>query len=466
MGRRSSLGAQAGFTLVEVMAAALVLVVGMLAVLTVVQTGQKKTTLNQRRIAGTNLARELTEAARSAAYQDLTPAQAAATIQAADPSVETITPGDWQVRRGSTIYTIKVSACTFDDPADNVAQQAPDNRCADNPTTPTGDSNGDDFRRLTFQVTWDKPGSPGTETFQQSALVVNPAGGIGPRIISFPDAANVGPSDLRAHFDVTTSSAASVHWNADDGVGEGDALRVAGSYTKWSIDWDLKAVNAPDAILDGTYTVTAQALDDLGVAGDTKIATVVVNRSAPFPVAGFKGGHDTRAGDWVDLEWKLNAERDIAGYTVYRDGGDGVIGSADDLVVCPSAGGRLKNDVTTCQDLNPVGASRKYYVRAFDATQSSTPTVITVSGPSAQPPPPSGLSVTGSDAPALTWPAANGAAFYRVYRDGTAIADRVEKTPDLTFTDGVDGQRHDYYVTAVDSNFNESPPVGPVGWSP
>jgi Tfp pilus assembly protein PilV len=461
------MAAEAGFTLVEVMAASLVLVVGMLSVGAVLQTGIKKTTLNQQRVAATNLARELTETARSANYQELTTSGAAAELQSINGSLASIAAGTWQVKRGSTVYTIGVSACTFDDPADKVAQLAPANRCADNPTSPTGDANGDDFRRLTFQVTWTEPGRGGrTDTFQQTTLVVNPAGGIGPRIVTFPNAADVGPADTKARFTVTTSSAASVHWNTDDGVGEGDAQRAGGSYTSWTIDWDLKSVGAAGAVLDGTYTVTAQALDDLGVAGDTKLATVVVNRSAPFAVNGFAGGHDTRSGDWVDLQWKLNAERDITGYEVTRDGGDGVMPSSDDVLVCPSTGGRLANDVTTCQDMNPVSGSRKYAVRAFDSTQGGTRSIITVSGASPAPPQPGSLTITGLDSPILSWTASGGAAFYRVYRDGTAIADRIEKTPDLTYTDGNDGRTHQYYVTAVNANFNESQPVGPVGWSP
>lgn len=466
MGRRSLKAGQDGFTLIEVMAAALVLVVGMLSVLSVLQTGLKKTSLNQQRIAATNLVRELTEAARSAEYQDLNPTNLQDAIVAANPSLDSISATGWQIRSGTTTYTITATVCTFDDPADKIATQAPDNRCSNNPTTPTGDSNGDDFRRLSFTATWQAKASTRTESFQQTALVVNPAGGIGPRIVSFPNAANVGPGTNTAHFTVTTSNAASVHWNADDGVTEGDAVRAGAGYTNWTIDWDLKNANANGAVLDGTYTVTAQALDDLGVAGDSKIATVTINRSAPFSVQNFAGGHDTRSGDWVDLDWTLNAERDISGYQVLRAGPDGAVGTADDVVVCPPAGGKLANDVTSCQDTSPPSGTTKYFIRAYDSTQAGPNAIITVSAGGSGPAGPSSLVASGVDAPTITWSAVSGAAFYRVYRDGTAIANRVEKTPDLTFTDSNDGRAHTYYVTAVNSSYNESPVVGPVGWTP
>ena len=466
MGRRTRPAGQEGFTLIEVMAAAMVLVVGMLSVLAVLQTSLKKTSLNQQRVAATNLVRELTEAARSADYQGLTPIDAQDTISTADPGLASTSTTSWRIRRGTTNYTITADVCTYDDPADKIAAQAPDNRCANNPTTPTGDSNGDDFRRLSFTATWRAKGTTKTESFQQTALIVNPAGGIGPRIVSFPNAADVGPGGTTAHFTVTTSNAAAVHWNADDGVTEGDAVRSGTGYTNWTIDWDLKNLNATGAVLDGTYTVTAQALDDLGVAGDSKIATVTVNRSAPFAVQNLNGGHDTRAGDWVDLDWTLNSERDISGYQVLRAGPDGAVGTSDDVVVCPPGGGKLGNGVTSCQDTSPPSTSTKYFIRAYDSTQAGPNTVISVSGASSPPASPSSLVVSGVDAPTLTWSAVSGAAFYRVYRDGTTVASRVNKTTALTYADGNDGQPHTYYVTAVNSNYNESPVAGPVGWTP
>jgi hypothetical protein len=54
-----------------------------------------------------------------------------------------------------------------------------------------------------------------------------------------------------------------------------------------------------------------------------------------------------------------------------------------------------------------------------------------------------------------------------VYRDGTAAGNRIGKLSGVTYPDsgGDDGDPHDYWVTAVDSNYNESPLVGPVHWN-
>ena len=76
----------------------------------------------------------------------------------------------------------------------------------------------------------------------------------------------------------------------------------------------------------------------------------------------------------------------------------------------------------------------------------------------------------------LTWGAAPGppspytgsnVIFYRVYRDGTAIGKRIARTSLdslLSYRDnGAAAGGHQYYVTAVDENFSESKPLGPVG---
>jgi hypothetical protein len=51
--------------------------------------------------------------------------------------------------------------------------------------------------------------------------------------------------------------------------------------------------------------------------------------------------------------------------------------------------------------------------------------------------------------------------FYRVYRDGTAIANRYDVTGTTSYVDAPGGS-HSYWVTAVDDNFRESPATGPV----
>jgi prepilin-type N-terminal cleavage/methylation domain-containing protein len=463
---------QEGFTLVELMVAALVLVVGMLATLSVLNTGLSKTTLNAQRVAATNLARELTETARQVTYANLDPSTVRAALQAAGSDLGTGT-GAWTVKRRATTYTIAASVCTYDDPADKLAASPPANVCPTEPgtATTTGDANGDDFRRVTFDVSWLNRGQ--TQTFRQTALVVNPSGGLGPRITNFPSiTTTLGPSDTLAQFSVDTTYAGAVHWNVDDGKTSGDATMISG-YRNWKISWDLKNVLATGAVLDGTYSVIAQAFDDRGIAGDAKVATVTINRSNPFAPAGFRGGHDTRAGDWVDLEWSLNQERDILGYRVYWAGPDKAVGGGDDVRVCPSdasvpfTGG----STTSCQDFSPPPGSATYYIVAVDTKLDGTyregaPTLLSVGSPGGRLNPVQLLQISGIGEPTLTWTAPNGGsvAFYRIYRDGTEPKDRIARVTTTTYTDVGGGGSHTYYVSAVDAKFNESDLVA-IPWN-
>ena len=76
-------------------------------------------------------------------------------------------------------------------------------------------------------------------------------------------------------------------------------------------------------------------------------------------------------------------------------------------------------------------------------------------------------STTTADGLQLSWTApASGMtpAFYRIYRDGTTVADRYSATGSaaLSWTDKDPSSGHQYWVTAVDNKFAESSPVGPV----
>jgi hypothetical protein len=231
-------------------------------------------------------------------------------------------------------------------------------------------------------------------------------------------------------------------------------------------------------VLDGSYTMSAQAFDEGNIPGETRRADIVLNRRKPYPPGGFKGGHDTRVNDWVDFEWSLNHERDILGYRVVWTGSDNVVGNGDDVQVCPApaAGSMLSRKTTTCADFDPQPGTQKYYVVAVDRDASNNlrdgdPTLLTVNPPGARPDAPSGLTVTTVDgSPRLSWSAPpGGATFYRIYRDGDLVgyADRYDTATGTTYTDASPGGLpHTYWVTAVNSAYNESDPRGPVGWTP
>jgi hypothetical protein len=200
----------------------------------------------------------------------------------------------------------------------------------------------------------------------------------------------------------------------------------------------------------------------------------VLNRRQPYAPTAFAGGHDTRL-DVLDLQWSPNRERDVLGYRVVRDG------LLSDTQVCPapSAGGMLAPTQTSCAVASPPTIPATYELVAFDRDTTAThplrvgdAATLLVSIPSLRPAAPGGLQVaTVSGRPKLTWdrPSTGSVSFYRIYRDGTAVGynDRYDRTSDdtPTFTDAAAGDGpHAYWVTAVNSSFNESSPIGPATW--
>lgn len=471
-----------GFTLVEIMVASFVLVVGMLGVLALLSGALRTTSVSIERVGATNIARELVERTRGLDYDDMVTGLVQTRLQAA--GLGSGTP--WTIVRRGVTYTITSSSCTYDDPNDKLASPPPPNVCTPQPAGATGDSNGEDFRRTSFTVSWtQRGGQPGSVT--QTTLVVNPSGGLGPRIKDYSPITQVITTNVSS-VTVTwnTTPATTLRWAVDDGTSGGT---VSGS-TSFATIWDIGSSGSGSEVLDGTYDISAQAYDDRDIAGEARRAQVVINRRVPYPPPTFSGGHDTRTGDWVDLEWTPNRERDIQGYRVFWAGPDGTVGDSDDTPVCPGPGvsAPLSATTTTCTDLTPPSGPTKYYVVAVDRTTVVNPdgTVtgqlrdgdrrpLTIAAPGGRPSSPTGpLTVaTVDNLPKLSWsaPGSGNVSFYRIYRDGTAVgfADRYGTTAgtDTTFVDdGANNVTHKYWVTTVDNSYNESDPLGPVTWTP
>ena len=477
----------AGFTLVEVMVAALILIVGAGAAFSLIDSANRAVTSNAARSGGTNLCRELTECARTTDYDLLQPTQVVTALRKHSQIAGTLSGGVWTITRRNVVYTVSTDVCTFDDPKDGLSATAPPNPCpaaAAIAGVTTVDVNGDDFRRVKYTLSWKARGRAGSIT--QQAAIVNPAGALGPRVETFTqpttqfNTPTLATIDWGAAFTLkltTKSSAASVRWSVDDGVSQGDAT---GAGTSWGFSWPLGTAfdTTNPWVRDGTYTVQAQAFDSRGVPGEGKLITVAVNRHAPAKLTNVAGGYNDRFKVW-DLRWDRYDERDLQGYKVVRVN--------DNTTICALQQG------VTCTDKTWPASSLVlpiYKVVAIDCTDLMDATTCTregafdplllPAGPTARPNPPdqpTGLTASVVDGkPTLAWTAPatvpNGPIrFYRIYRDsGTNLSDRYDftVTNSPTYVDPEPGSttNHRYWVTAVDKDFNESAPSAYVDAPP
>jgi Tfp pilus assembly protein PilV len=115
-------GDESGFTIIEVLVAAVVLVVGLLGVLAMVDQASSATAVSVEREAATNVAREVLEQAHAANYDALLPASTAATLRTAiDPTgarqSAAVNATRWTIRGRTTTdqasrLTVDVTTCS------------------------------------------------------------------------------------------------------------------------------------------------------------------------------------------------------------------------------------------------------------------------------------------------------------------------------------------------------------------
>ena len=121
---RARLAAEDGYTVVEILAAMVIMLVGVLGTFVIIEGGLTSTSRTTAREQGTNVARDLVERTRQAAYTDMTYADAAAKLRLRLPSSEvgTLSGSTFTVTRRSVEYTVTVFACSIDEPTDGVGQ--------------------------------------------------------------------------------------------------------------------------------------------------------------------------------------------------------------------------------------------------------------------------------------------------------------------------------------------------------
>jgi type II secretory pathway pseudopilin PulG len=128
---------EGGFTIIEVVVAMLMLVVGVLGMLVMIEGGLSSTSRTTAREQGTNLARELVERSREVRYATMTTSGAPAALAAVLPENPVVSGSSFTVRRRNIAYAVTVEACSIDDPSDGTGVGLPGNFC-DNPSGSSG----------------------------------------------------------------------------------------------------------------------------------------------------------------------------------------------------------------------------------------------------------------------------------------------------------------------------------------
>lgn len=496
-------------TLVEVMVAIGILLVGILGTVTMIDGANAGTSKTKAREGATALGRQILEISRSVPYRDLTGTAVEAALSARTGLADS-QPGSpgYQIVSRKFTYDVTISACSLDDPKDRLGvHDATTTFCSDTDvlpaSTPAGeakDRNPDDFRRVAVRLSWKARPGAATDTTRQTTVLTNPVGGLGPSVTLLePDSLLSNPITgaevLLANFDIETDlPAQSVLWSID-GARQGSAT---GSGKNWTFDWPLVKADGSPAFFDGTYLVRAEAFDAEGRSGNSKSYTMVVNRIPPLAPKQVEGGRNLN-GNRIDVEWQASPERDVVGYRVYRSDVLPLPGALGTRVVCfGTTPGDQYMTGTSCLDedapapLLSLLPSLYYTVVAVDkapdgALREGDPTTTTqIAEGNTAPTKPAGLTACTGGAPGcndadgqpaptgttvLAWNAStdstDGIKFYRVYRNGITYDKRYDRLypsgKPLIFIDSrPENGPHEYRISAVDDRFGESALSDPV----
>jgi Tfp pilus assembly protein PilV len=444
-------GQEGGFTIVEVMVASVVLIVGLGALMEMLITADHVISNTRYRQEETSIAREVLEDARGLAYSSIIQSSIASSLQPTVPG-STVSGSNLIVTRSISPSTasgvrfkVTFTACSLDSPSDGYGNHdsAPvsgGSWCADVASNGTTDSNPDDYKRVSVTV---KRVGFSTPTVQQTVLIYQlPQNG--PAVSCLSTTSNCPGSNVTVTsgssltFNVTTTSSAfRIQWlvngntpaSSQIGGGGVDPYTPSGTGSTFTWSYPTTTYNGTTYTIDGTYTITAVAYDAEGNSGTRSSLQVTVNEHTVLPPATVTAGWNDLMGG-VDVQWLPSVDQDVQYYQVWHKYGNL---PAVQVATCGTSG---NVSGTSCTDTSavltaeapPLAALRPtclnpqqsytttdyYYVVGWDTDPSTgNPRASTFSSPQSdanlcnhQPNKPTGLTATASGSTVqLSWTA-------------------------------------------------------------
>ena len=353
---RRVLSSDTGFSILEVLVAAVILVIGIAGTLTLVAGANSATASVTGTEGATNLAREVLERVRQLPPSQLTPAAAATALQGMSGLANTGAggAGTWTVTRRGITYTLNLDVCAVDDPKDGAGSHAGATFCTTgNPAAGTADAMPQDYQRVTADVSWQSKGAA-VRHVKQIALISG-RGADGPPVKSFvatspsfpyPNAPVVSSTTTTTiNFKITADTRASqVNILLDGQPATPQTATAVGNGTDWTFTLNVGSMT------DRSYELAAQAVDARGVPGPLFAISLMLNRYAPLAPQDVVGAMNTvfinNVQDNVaEIGWTANTEANVIGYRVYR---------SDNSLACDLRNTDDAYDHTSCMDPSPI----------------------------------------------------------------------------------------------------------------
>ncbi|MGH2911392.1 MAG: hypothetical protein ACRDJ3_02840, partial [Solirubrobacteraceae bacterium] len=481
---------EAGFTLIETLMAAVILVVGLLGLFGLLDVSVKASASTRAREGATGLGREIIEDARTIPYAQIIPTSIQSQLQAMNGLADDDSSASgWQIDRRGFTFTVTVKECAIDNPKDGVATTHGSTFCEGQQAWKVGeteDTAPEDLKRITAEVSWTvrdhtstvKQVSTLTAAGQAIGLIATKLELTSPYDKSVAESTPITPVITEVATKTLTFSVSfpegttALDWSLE-GAKQAE-LTPASKATSLTFTWTINESVQKIYVSDGTYQIAAQAVDSTGVIGPPISIPVRLIRAVPVAPTGIVGGFNTVyrsavATEVAELQWQANTERNVIGYRVFGPSAE---------LICPESLETLST-TTSCTDFNlPAGkpSERTYTVVALyrnaaeEVQQSPAGTLKVTRAASTAPKPPTNLVLTknADGSVTLKWVApSSGSApsFYRIYRGSTDYTSRYSETTLTEYKDTDATITHEYWVTAVSSNLTESAFLGPVtGW--